>query len=108
MRQEKAGSLCKVKSYEVSYLTNPLEYGLVGSILWLLSQVTKWEKLREHGKVFRPATGFGELQVNWMKECSIYWSWQVLMPCCSELADLYLNEYSFVGSFPGDWTPIGP
>lgn len=56
--------LCKVKSYEMDHLTNPLEYGLVGSTPWLLSQVLKWEKLKEHGNVFRPAIGFGELQVN--------------------------------------------
>jgi len=48
----------------VGHLTASLEYGLVGSILWLLSQVVKWEKLKELGKVFRPAAGFGELQVN--------------------------------------------
>lgn len=64
VRQEKVGSLCKVKSYEVGHLTNPLEYGLAGSILWLLSQAITWEELKEHGKIFRTATGFCELQAN--------------------------------------------
>lgn len=70
-------------------------------------QVIKWEKQKQHENVLRSATGFGELKVNKMKECSIYTSWQILVPLCLVLEAWYLNKNNSVGSFPSKRTPRG-